>query len=67
MVGIIGLKIKFSITKDTYKEGTILDKLIIREKPEDQFSVTGYLVETSEGTKVKSEVVPYWRVREVLK
>lgn len=63
MPGIIGQKIKFSITRESYKEGFVLDKLIIREKPEDQFCVTGYLVEVVDG---KVEPIPYWRVKEIL-
>lgn len=63
MSGLIGQTITFSITKEQTTTGLVLDKLIIREKPTDNFSVTGYLVVHSISKRI--EPIAYWRIKEI--
>lgn len=69
---LIGQVVRYSITKEKSSEGTILDKVIMREKIESKedknkeqyVSVTGYLIQS----KATNEIIPiaYWRLQAVI-
>jgi hypothetical protein len=62
-MSLIGKTITYSINKETSTEGVVLDKLIMREKQEDNFSITGYLVENTSTSKI--EPIANWRVKKI--
>lgn len=63
---LIGKKVRFSIKPQTSEIGRIVDRVTMKEKPEDQVTITGYII-CVEGDSLKLHSnVAHWRLREII-
>lgn len=56
---MIGSEVTFSYQKDKPMTGIIVDKINMKDKATDNFTVTGYLIQ-HDGNKIKP--FAYWRI-----
>jgi hypothetical protein len=61
---IIGRTVRYSMKKDVYKTGLCIDKILGREKAEDTFAITKYVVEDDETGELV--YLAHWRVVAIL-
>lgn len=66
---IIGKNVSYTKNKKETIHGLVLDKITMLQTSEEsdsnqQFEVTGYLIQSSEDKKVYP--ISYWRIKEVL-
>lgn len=62
---LVGKKIEYSITRDKNSTGIVQDKIDKKDKAEDNFTVTGYLVEDDASGLIVN--ISYWRVLSIVK
>jgi len=60
---LVGEKVKYSPEKGKEAEGFVYDKIDMFNKLGDNFTVTGYLIQTTDG---KLLPIAYWRILSVL-
>lgn len=61
---LINKKVKFSKTSSIDLEGTVLDKVEMKEKPEHNHTITGYIIQTADGQIFNN--IAYWRIKQIL-
>ena len=60
---LMGMTVVYSITKDTTATGIIVDKVLIKERPDDPVAVTAYMIEDDHTGALIA--VSYWRIKKV--
>lgn len=57
---IVGSVVEYSVQRNNHSFGFVLDKVLAKEKPEDDFAVTKYLIHDQSTGKVVC--VSAWRI-----
>lgn len=61
---LVGEIVKYSVAKDHNSIGKVLDKVNKKEKPTDEITVTGYMIEDKFTKQIIN--VSYWRILQVM-
>lgn len=63
---LVGKTVVFSVNKETKLTGIVLDKIQMLQKPDDQVTVTGYIIQEAQGKQKLYNNIAYWRIEDVL-
>lgn len=62
---LLGRQVTFSFTPNETKEGTIVDKVDMKEKKENVETITGYMIEGQDGKLYNA--IAYWRIKDFVR
>lgn len=60
---LIGKRVSYSVTKQEFAQGVIIDKVLMKDKVTDGYAVTGYMILDEETQDVFK--ISYWRIHKI--
>lgn len=60
---LVGKEVKFSLQKDNFITGTVMDKILLKDRPDADISITGYVIKDKDS---KLHHIAHWRVQSVV-
>lgn len=63
-IGLVGKVVKYSKTPQELFTAFVLEKINMKEKPTDLFTITGYIVEDDVTGELHS--IAHWRIKKII-